>query len=295
MSASSDSRQYPRRPFAERIFCYVDGERLDACTRDLSAGGLFFEAGRARDVPTGAVVAVVLKDRVEELGTLFLFGRVVRHGATDTSGLAVRWEKAVGPIDKERMATALREVFRIRAFGIEEGSVPSTGQVISVFRFVPEVLDDGAGDGTPRVENPVGPELFGGLRPDWKTHQGNGPVTQEIDVTRVGIQTNVKAVLAFDGASVQGRVSWLSTTRLRFVTRMVPADETLLLAISFDIPTRTGAVTVTCHGRVASVEREEGESASSLVIDVERIDERGQPGVLRRYVRWLHAREIGSA
>ena len=294
MSATTDSRQFPRHSFVEEIFCYVDGERLDARSRDLSVGGIFLETSEGREVPTGAVVAVVLKDRVDELGTVFLFGKVVRQQPGARPGLGVRWEKAVGPIDKDRLAGALREVFRIRAFGIEQGSVPSSGQVMSVFRFVPEVIADEVPEGPARFENPVGPELFGGLKPDWRRFTGDGPVTQEIDVTQVGHATSLKAMLAFEGASLQGRVTWLSTTRLRFVTRMVPADETLELAISFEIPTRGGPASVTCHGRVQAVEREEGEATSTLVVEVGRIDEAGQPGVLRRYVRWLHSREVAG-
>lgn len=295
MPESMEARQFARRDFVEEIFCYVDGERLDARSLNLSVGGILLETAQARDVPKGAVVAVVLKNRLDDLGTVFLFGKVVRQHVGSPLGLAVRWEKAVGPVDKERLAQALREVFRIRAFGIEEGAVPSTGQVMSVFRFVPEVLDDEPGEGALRFENPVGPELFGGLRPDWKQYSGDGPVTQEIDGARVGSQTNLKAVLEFEGATVQGRITWLSTSILRFSTRLVPADESLVLAVTFDIPTRTGPASITCRGRVQSVERDEGEAASSLVIGVDRTDEGTQPGVLRRYVRWLHARDVSAS
>jgi hypothetical protein len=294
MPESNESRQFPRRDFVEEIFCYVDGERLDARSSNLSVGGIFLETDRGPDIPMGATVAVVLKDRVDDLGTVFLFGKVVRKQPDSPSGLGVRWEKAVGPVDKERLATALREVLRIRAFGIEQGAVASTGRVMSVFRFVPEVLDD-ATEGGPRFDNPVGPELFGGLRPDWKRYSGDGPVTQEIDTSCVGGQANLKAHLTFEGTSIQGRITWLSTTSLRFSTRMVPTDDSLVLAVSFDLPSRTGATPITCHGRVQSVEREENEAASSLVIGIDRLDEGLQQGVLRRYVRWLHAREVAAS
>lgn len=294
MPEANESRQFPRRDFVEEIFCYVDGERLDARSSNLSVGGIFLETDRGPDIPMGATVAVVLKDRVDDLGTVFLFGKVVRKQPDSPSGLGARWEKAVGPVDKERLATALREVLRIRAFGIEQGAVASTGRVMSVFRFVPEVLDD-ATEGGPRFDNPVGPELFGGLRPDWKRYSGDGPVTQEIDTSRVGGQANLKAHLTFEGTSIQGRITWLSTTSLRFSTRMVPTDDSLVLAVSFDLPSRTGRTPITCHGRVQSVEREENEAASSLVIGIDRLDEGPQQGVLRRYVRWLHAREVAAS
>lgn len=294
MPEAMEARQFARREFVEEIFCYVDGERLDARSLNLSVGGILLETAQAHNLPKGATVAVVLKNRLDELGTVFLFGKVVRQQADAPSALAVRWEKAVGPVDKEALATALREVFRIRAFGIEEGAVPSTGQVMSVFRFVPEVLDEAA-ENTGRFDNPVGPELFGGLRPEWKQYEGDGPVTQEIDQSRVGSQTNLKAVLEFEGATVQGRVTWLSTSILRFATRLVPADESLVLAVSFEIPTRTGPASITCRGRVQSVERDEGETASSLVIGIDAADEGAQPGVLRRYVRWLHARDVSAS
>jgi hypothetical protein len=293
MPEPNESRQFPRRDFIEEIFCYVDGERLDARSSNLSVGGIFLETDRGPDIPLGATVAVVLKDRVDDLGTVFLFGKVVRKQPDAPSGLGVRWEKAVGPVDKERLAAALREVLRIRAFGIEQGAVASTGRVMSVFRFVPEVLDDSTECG-PRFENPVGPELFGGLRPDWRRYSGDGPVTQEIDTSCVGGQANLKAHLTFEGTSIQGRLTWLSTTRLRFSTRMVPTDDSLVLAVSFDLPSRSGPTPVTCHGRVQSVEREENEAASSLVIGIDRLDEGLQQGVLRRYVRWLHAREVAA-
>ena len=98
MTESVESRQFARRPFIEDIFCYVDGERLDARSVDLSVGGVFLQTDRGLDVPVGAVVAVVLKNRVETEGTIFLFGKVVRCQPGERSGFGVRWEKAVGPV-----------------------------------------------------------------------------------------------------------------------------------------------------------------------------------------------------
>ena len=103
MSEARDSRQFPRREFVEEVFCYVDGERLDARSSNLSVGGIFVETERGAQIPVGAVVAVVLKNRVAELGSIFLFGKVVRRAPDSPTGLGVRWEKAVGPVEKEHL------------------------------------------------------------------------------------------------------------------------------------------------------------------------------------------------
>ena len=59
MSDGSERRQHPRRVSRQDVFCYIDGNRFDACSEDLSAGGMFLRTDGRVEVAVGTIVGLV--------------------------------------------------------------------------------------------------------------------------------------------------------------------------------------------------------------------------------------------
>jgi len=92
-NSGSDKRIHARRLLEEDIYCYLDGQRFDANSRDISAGGLFLRT--ERDVPLGSVLAVVFRtDEGEGGAPIFLLGMVVRRQLTPIPGIGLAWTRA---------------------------------------------------------------------------------------------------------------------------------------------------------------------------------------------------------
>ena len=94
MGGNIDRREHVRWLLEEEVFCYLDGDRVQAATQDISAGGMFIRT--ASQIPIGSVVALVFEDPVQEATQpVFLLGMTVRHQEQPVAGDGVQWMRAV--------------------------------------------------------------------------------------------------------------------------------------------------------------------------------------------------------
>jgi len=91
---NNNQRRYDRHLIAEKLFCYIDGDRFDARSRDISAGGLFIRT--PKNVPLGVFIALVFKDKDKpDSHPIFLVGKVVRHQQEPVKGIGLQWDRAI--------------------------------------------------------------------------------------------------------------------------------------------------------------------------------------------------------
>ena len=94
MSGSIDRREHVRWLLEEEVFCYLDGNRVQAATQDISAGGMFIRT--SSELPLGSVVALVFEERSDGANVpVFLLGMTVRHQEQPVTGAGVQWMRAV--------------------------------------------------------------------------------------------------------------------------------------------------------------------------------------------------------
>ncbi len=132
-----DRRQFQRRPFDSEVLCYIDGNRLDSRTADISTGGLFLHTQRYQNFPAGAIVGLVFEDTGVPPGTAFLFARVVRHQETPRPGVGLHWERAVcagSPLPLKRVVNRL---FGFEDIDVASREIAERGLTQYVFRFPP--------------------------------------------------------------------------------------------------------------------------------------------------------------
>jgi hypothetical protein len=151
---SDDRRQHPRRPFEAEVLCYIDGNRLDSRTADISTGGLFLRTPRFENFPAGAIVALVFEDLGVPPGTAFLFARVMRHQAGPNPGVGLHWERAVcagSPLPLQRVVNRL---FGFADVPVTSRELPERGMTQFIFRF-PTATDPAAAPAEPVRADPA--------------------------------------------------------------------------------------------------------------------------------------------
>lgn len=294
MIGQSEKRHFPRREFLEEVFCYIDGQRLDAVSINVSIGGLLFETDHASGIELDALVAIVLRARDDKVESepVFLFGRVVRKQVGGPSGVGVRWEKAVARGSKERLSLYLKNVLEVRAFGIESGIVPRTGHELSVYRFIPESVNDAPG----LAENPVGPALFeDDADEDWRRYDEDGPLTEGIRRDRIPAHTDLSATMtSAEGLGAKGRVTMLGLDSLRFETPEDHDDMQGERYVQFTLPTKAGFVDVMVRGGIQDYDPPNARQPARYILNISDRDEAARPGIIGRYVRWLHYRDVAA-
>ncbi len=110
---SSNRRQHTRNLKALDFSCYIDGQRFDARSLDVSVGGAFMETGAL--APMGSVALIALKKghphpagggrlrRPRKELPIVLIGLVVRHQTVPVTGVGLRWLRCVSRVGLQPM------------------------------------------------------------------------------------------------------------------------------------------------------------------------------------------------
>jgi len=88
-----DRRKFGRINRNIDFYCYVDGQRFDSESLDVSAGGAFLRTGD--DIRTQAAVVMVPRGVTPEESPVLLVGKVVRKQKHPPAGVGIKWSKAV--------------------------------------------------------------------------------------------------------------------------------------------------------------------------------------------------------
>jgi len=305
----SERRRYERRELNADVYCYLEGQRVDVRSTDVSVGGMFIET--EQPILPGTELAVVMKAQLTAgERPVFLSARVMRRQTQPVSGIGIRWENATTPGSTEVLKEFLRSMFGIEARRVEERPHGDAGLIQAVYVF-PLGPDDF--EGAPGVEE--APPLFGDgedtlegsdedeeetiqeLAEDVKDAIAEqrrveaGPLTQEINVGSSQAPTDLKAVLTVQQEEHPVRVTTLGTEHA-FVTTNTDLAAGARLELRFGINARGGVAEVRVRAEVISAGRDHRSGRRGARIKFTRIDEGQHSGILRQYTRWLHFNSI---
>jgi hypothetical protein len=140
-----ERRRHERWQIDEELHCYLDGERVDLRSENLSGGGMFLRT--ERPYPLGATVMLVFKKHFYSSGSpIFLFARVMRATSSPVSGLGLRWEKATSPASPDVLRDFLKCFLQVDGAELEYCPVGRTKAPHFVFRFPPDAIEMGSSD-----------------------------------------------------------------------------------------------------------------------------------------------------
>lgn len=303
----SERRRYERRALQADVYCYIEGQRVDVRSSDISQGGMFIETDQP--VLPGTELAVVVKEHLLEGNRpVFLTARVMRRQVAPVRGVGVRWEKATTPGDEASLREFLEANLGITPKGIKEQPHGDAGLVQAVYRFPLEAEDF---ESAPVVEDapPIlggGEDTIEGLDDEEATIQdldealqselaarpsSAGPLTQEIAKGASQAPADLKATLSVGADSHPVRISSLGPENA-FVTTNTALEPAAKLQLRFGIMARGGVVDIAVHATVISAGRDHRSGRRGVLVRITHVDEGGTRGILRQYIRWLHFNSI---
>ena len=295
MPDSTNRRQFERRPLAEKVFGYLDGRRVDVSSANISEGGLFLRVPESAKVPLGTRFALVFRREDALRDRIFLVARVVRH-QVEPAGLGLAWVRAVTGGTAESLARFLERLVRLPAERVLSGIEPEAGSGCLVYRFATgaepvaavlpaEVTARGFVNGAPGLEPPPPPA-------DCDAADVGGPVTQQIAIDAVRAPTKLRAALRTSSTIVPGTIVALGARGVVLEISSLFTGPFERLEIGFNIPADGVDRPVACAARLLAVEPLPRPGVVALDLAFDRVDEGAEPGLLGRYVRWLHHRSV---
>lgn len=303
----SERRRYERRGWKEEVYCYLDGQRVNVQSTDISAGGMFIETHQS--ILPGTEVAVVVKAQLADgQRPVFLTARVMRRQVQPVKGVGIRWEKATSPGDPHSLRKFLQNTLRVDANRIDEHPHGDAGLVQSVFQFP---LTSADLDEAPRVE--VAAPLLGGgedtieglddeeatiqeLGEDLKAELSErpseiGPLTTELGKGDSQAPADLKANLIVGRKEHPVRVSSLGPGNA-FVATNSALEAGQKVELRFSIVARGGSADIRARAEVISLGRDHRSGRRGGLVKLTRVDEGSHPGIFRQYTRWLHFNAI---
>jgi len=304
----SERRRYKRRELKAEVYCYIEGQRVDVQSNDISEGGMFIETDQP--ILPGTELAVVVKAQLlDGSRPVFLSGRVMRRQVHPVKGIGLRWEKATTPGDTASLEEFLRSNLGINPQGIEEQAQGDAGlvQAVYVFPLSAEDLED-----APVVEE--APPLLGGgedtieglddeeatlqdvdeaLQAELAARAASkaGPLTQEIAHGASQAPADLKAILVVGKNEHPVRLTSLGIENA-FITTNTKLKLGARVEVRFGIAARGGVAEVQARADVISTGRDRRSDRKGVQVKLSKVDEGGHRGILRQYIRWLHFNSI---
>lgn len=123
-------------------------------------------------------------------------------------------------------------------------------------------------------------------------HGRAGQVSSVVEKSDTVMPCSVNGVLVMRGVHLPVVITQIGLTAATVSSPFVPVDDTEKLELSFFIGTKRGEAPLKCHGRMTSVVtgKEPG-----FKMAFSRLDEGASPGILRRYLKWLHFNNVAGS
>lgn len=120
---SRDKRQFARTQKNIDFYCYIDGNRFDSSSLDISAGGAFLRTTDVLDI--GQTVILIPKRERERRLAVVLVGRIMRSQELPHPGVGIKWERCVSKEGLHNIYDFVADYLEIRpsAMPIPGGSV----------------------------------------------------------------------------------------------------------------------------------------------------------------------------
>jgi hypothetical protein len=319
---SNDQREYSRYPVAENLYCYIDGNRFDARSLDISAGGLFIRT--PKKVPIGAHIALVFKDKdAPDTAPVFLVGKVMRHQEDDVSGIGLQWDRAIS-----EGSSAQLELFLTLRMGVIPGVIRSEAsgprqETRHVFDFAdrgeetkgtspedmmeaPAALKSGPGP-LPRPKlrtvEPVHVVKSDGKVEDLElvplpehvvrlSDGAPGPLSCILQRGESLAPVTLDATVEIKGRSLPVTIRGMSVKTMFITGLKGPTTKTRPFQVRFRLPAKADWTTILCTCRVLFVDTGDAMGMKGLELEIEHYDEGDSKGILWTYLKWVTFRQI---
>jgi len=293
----------------------MEGERLDATTSDISAGGVFLQT--TDDLPLGVPLALVFKGS-HFSAPIYLVGEVVRHEVSESRiGVGLQFEKAVTESSPDDLVLFLEAVVGVEDPHIVQQFSAKSGHRQSVFTFpkiascsaeeiaqLREIEDEQTAEMVakkstrPRIplRPPVSPKPLSSSTTSptraYRRGRDDGALTRQIMQGEVQARAKLKATLRKGRGSVPVTITRLGLTGMFATTRRPSGSGNGQASVDFELRIRGGMADISCRCKIRSISRGGDNSPPGYELDILDVDEGLNRGVFPAYVRWLSFRQL---
>jgi len=279
-----EKRLHSRWEMDEPVYCYVDGDRMDAQTLDLSSGGMFLRTDQM--APVGSKLVLVFKTQCATSEfPIYLVARVVRR-QTKPVGLGLVWIRATTKGPELQLAVFLRKMLRTQYPTVEKAPVGRKGTIQSVYEFSAKARSS--------VQVQAGCTEAPGPGPAPLSQDTDGPLTRKTRRDNALAPASVRAGLVIRGERHDVYLSHLGMKEAWMTGADLPGSmgDAVQLIITVVLP--GGASRVFCSCTVLETGRK-GSGQKTVKLRIGDVDEGRNEGVFYHYVRWLHFNAVRDA
>jgi len=303
-----ERRQHTRLLKDIDFYCYVDGERFDSASVDISAGGAFLAT--EDDLRMDASVLIFPKAEKGKEQPAMLVGRVVRRQMGASPGLGVQWRGCICREGVPGIYQFLERYLELKHTLLPEPPHEVVGAPVVAFDFpnvrfyVPAVADlpDPASltasdapeaAGLDELGAPVAEALV--QSPTYSRSGESGAVTTILGRQRGRVPVQIPVQFLVDDRKYDGVVTALGITTMFLNTdeRIRPGSGRVVLP--FPIPVESQPLMVRMHCAIMRIEDATQTRSDGVDLSIQHIEERKSPGLFQRYVKYLfyrmHTRE----
>jgi len=303
-----ERRFYLRWDVDEEVHCYVEGDRLDAQTLDLSSGGMFLQTERTAQ--SGSKVVLVFRTQFSAADfPIYLVARVMRRQVKPIRGLGLRWVRATTQGPALQLSLFLRKVLKIQNPLVEQNPVGRKKVVQSCFEFARDLrslAEEPKGDEAPQqgirsgvwklADIPV--QVVFSESPRQRRAQisvqneSEGPLTRRTLQNDVLASVDSEAAVVIRGKRYDVRLGYLGLKEAWMTGPNLPGSVGEEVRLAVPVTVRSGTADVHCSCTILSIDLKNRELETALKLRIEDVDEGRNKGVFYSYVRWLHFNAI---
>ncbi len=277
---SKERRKHTRWKMEEDIHCYVDGDRMDLTSADMSSGGIMLTTDVL--IQPGVQIALVFRSQMEEDGKpIFLLAKVMRRQIMPVEGVGLRWERAVTEGAPAELIAFLRTRLRLLSPEVQVKPMKRRpGETQATYVFTAD---------TASVLPPAPPSASTGVRRKVPTRRsGTGPFTDQLRIVNALAPADLEAVLVIGGKKGPARVDGLGPNVMSVVAELLGPRKGTEVTVAFEIKGKKGPAEVICDCSIRRVELFRKQFLSRMDLQIVSVDEQGEQGIFDHYVRWLH-------
>lgn len=115
-----------------------------------------------------------------------------------------------------------------------------------------------------------------------------GAITGMIHRKDLRAPTSQPATLSIGGSEMDVLITHIGLDGLFVEAPLVPANQEVDVCIRFEVNTRDGIIPLTCNCRIATVDNGSNWGKPGMDLEFSDVIEGKHPGILKRYVKWLH-------
>ena len=251
----TERRQHPRRSFEGDVYTYIDGNRLDSESIDVSEGGALFRTDQ--ELPIGAHVAMVFKKQAQLKEPVFLIGRVQRRHTDLCPGVGLQWTKAVTQAAPSELIWFLATVLGVKDAQVDHAREPGHWNMLAMHRFPGPTAPGGAGvDAGEGGESLVDaarlaarvlsgdrtPDGFSPKSPGYSRTDEDGSLTVRIAKSGLRAPAGLDGILDTGEGSESVRITHLGSSSLFVQTGAKPPAQSDSIRLSFEVPAKGGGI-----------------------------------------------------